>query len=85
MPVKAVPVVGTQRRSKRYCVAALFPRLDEIQNGIRQARVGGVDRIDFRHMVVLWQHPMGKNLIAAAGVCLLLAHFVISKIVDIEV
>lgn len=37
------------------------------------------------YMVVLWQHPMGKNLIAAAGVCLLLAHFVISKIVDIEV
>lgn len=37
------------------------------------------------YMVVLWEHPMGKNLIAAAVVCLLLAHFVIRKIVDIEI
>jgi len=37
------------------------------------------------YMVVLWQHPLGKNLIAAAVVCLLLAHVVIRRIVDIEV
>jgi len=37
------------------------------------------------YMVVLWQHPMGKNLIAAALVCLLLAHVVIQKIVDIKI
>jgi tight adherence protein B len=37
------------------------------------------------YMVTLWEHPMGKNLIAAAGVCLLLAHLVIQKIVDIEI
>jgi tight adherence protein B len=37
------------------------------------------------YMVILWEHPMGKNLIAAAVVCLLIAHFVISRIVDIEI
>jgi tight adherence protein B len=37
------------------------------------------------YMVVLWEHPMGKNLIAAAVVCLLLAHLVIRRIVDIEI
>jgi tight adherence protein B len=37
------------------------------------------------YMVVLWQHPMGKNLIAIAVVCLLLAHVVIRRIVDIEI
>ena len=37
------------------------------------------------YMVVLWEHPMGKNLIAAAVVCLLLAHVVIRRIVDIEI
>jgi tight adherence protein B len=37
------------------------------------------------YMAVLWQHPMGKNLIAAALACLVLAHFVIQKIVDIKI
>jgi tight adherence protein B len=37
------------------------------------------------YMVILWEHPMGKNLIAAAVVCLLLAHVVIRRIVDIEI
>jgi tight adherence protein B len=37
------------------------------------------------YMIVLWQHPMGKDLIAAAVGCLILAHFVIGKIVDIEI
>jgi hypothetical protein len=34
---------------------------------------------------VLWNHPNGKNFITAAVVCLILAHFVIRKIVDIKV
>ena len=38
-----------------------------------------------QYMVVLYQHPWGKNLIAAAIGCLVLAHFVIRKIVDIEI
>lgn len=37
------------------------------------------------YMQVLYYHPNGKNLIAAAVVCLILAHFVIRKIVDIKV
>jgi tight adherence protein B len=37
------------------------------------------------YMQVLFNHPMGKNLIAGAAICLVLAHFVIRKIVDIEV
>ena len=37
------------------------------------------------YMQVLYNHPYGKNLITAAVVCLLLAHFVIRKIVDIKV
>ena len=37
------------------------------------------------YMQVLFNHPMGKNLIAAAIGCLVLAHFVIRKIVDIQV
>jgi tight adherence protein B len=37
------------------------------------------------YMEVLWHHPNGKNLITAAVVCLILAHFVIRKIVDIKV
>jgi len=37
------------------------------------------------YMVVLYNHPWGKNLIAAAIGCLVLAHFVIRKIVDIEI
>ncbi len=37
------------------------------------------------YMVVLWNHPIGKNLIVAAIGCLVVAHFVIRKIVDIEV
>jgi tight adherence protein B len=38
-----------------------------------------------QYMVVLYDHPWGKNLIAAAIGCLVLAHFVIRKIVDIEI
>jgi tight adherence protein B len=37
------------------------------------------------YMVVLWEHPMGKNLISVAVVCLLVAHVVIRRIVDIEI
>jgi len=37
------------------------------------------------YMQVLFNHPMGKNLITAAIICLVLAHFVIRKIVDIQV
>ncbi len=37
------------------------------------------------YMQVLYNDPMGKNLIAIAIGCLILAHFVIRKIVDIQV
>jgi tight adherence protein B len=37
------------------------------------------------YMQVLFHHPWGKNLIAAALTCLVLAHLVIGRIVDIEV
>ena len=37
------------------------------------------------YMQVLYDHPYGKNLITAAVVCLIVAHFVIRKIVDIKV
>jgi tight adherence protein B len=37
------------------------------------------------YMTVLFNHPWGKNLITAAVVCLILAHLVIRKIVDIKV
>ncbi len=37
------------------------------------------------YMDVLFQHPWGKNLITAAVVCLVLAHLVIRKIVDIKI
>jgi tight adherence protein B len=37
------------------------------------------------YMKVLFNHPMGKDLIAGAVGCLILAHFIIRKIVDIEV
>jgi Flp pilus assembly protein TadB len=37
------------------------------------------------YMQVLFNDPMGKNLIALAIGCLILAYFVIRKIVDIQV
>jgi tight adherence protein B len=37
------------------------------------------------YMMVLFHHPWGKTLITAAVVCLLLAHVVIRRIVDIKV
>lgn len=37
------------------------------------------------YMMILYHHPWGKNLIAAAVGCLVLAHLVIRKIVQIEV
>jgi tight adherence protein B len=37
------------------------------------------------YMQTLFNHPWGKNLIGAAVTCLLLAHFVIRKIVDIQI
>lgn len=37
------------------------------------------------YMQILYNHPVGKNLIAIAIGCLLAAHFVIRKIVDIKV
>jgi tight adherence protein B len=36
------------------------------------------------YMQVLFNHPMGKNLITAAVICLVLAHVVIRKIVEIK-
>ena len=37
------------------------------------------------YISVLFAHPYGKHLIAAAAVCLCLAHFIIQKLVDIEI
>jgi tight adherence protein B len=37
------------------------------------------------YMQILFNDPMGKNLIIAAVVCLVLAHFIIRRIVDIKV
>lgn len=37
------------------------------------------------YMMILWNYPTGKDLIAAAVVCLVLAHLVIRRIVDIEI
>ncbi len=37
------------------------------------------------YMQVLYNHPAGKDLIAAAVGCLALAHFIIKKIVDIKI
>ena len=37
------------------------------------------------YMLILYNHPWGKNMIAAAVGCLVLAHVVIRKIVDIEI
>jgi tight adherence protein B len=37
------------------------------------------------YMLILYHHPWGKNLIAIAIGCLVLAHLVIRKIVDIQV
>lgn len=37
------------------------------------------------YMMILYNHPWGKNLIALAIGCLVLAHFVIRKIVNIQV
>jgi tight adherence protein B len=37
------------------------------------------------YMMILWDYPLGKDLIAAAVGCLILAHFVIGRIVDIEI
>jgi tight adherence protein B len=37
------------------------------------------------YLVVLYRHPYGKTLIAAAIGCLVLAHFVIRRIVDIKI
>jgi tight adherence protein B len=37
------------------------------------------------YMMILYNHPWGKDLIAAAIGCLVLAHVVIRKIVDIEI
>jgi Flp pilus assembly protein TadB len=37
------------------------------------------------YLVVLFQHPYGKYLIGAAVGCLLLAHLLIQRIVDIKI
>ncbi len=37
------------------------------------------------YMQVLFNHPLGKQLVGAAIACLLLAHFVIRKLVDIRI
>jgi tight adherence protein B len=36
------------------------------------------------YMLILYNHPWGKNMIAIAIACLVLAHFVIRKLVDIK-
>jgi Flp pilus assembly protein TadB len=36
------------------------------------------------YIAELFTHPWGKHMIAAAAVCLVLAHLVIAKIVKIE-
>lgn len=36
-------------------------------------------------MAVLFEHPIGKNLVTGALACLVVAHFVIRKIVDIHI
>ena len=36
------------------------------------------------YMEILFNHPWGKNMVAAALICLVLAHFVIRKLVDIQ-
>src|SRR4051794_27229806 len=38
----------------------LLPGLDELQHLVRQTRIGGVDRVDFRHMIVLRQHDSAR-------------------------
>jgi tight adherence protein B len=38
-----------------------------------------------QQMMILWNHPVGRDLIAAAVVCLVLAHAVIRKMVDIRI
>ena len=37
------------------------------------------------YMLVLYTHPYGKTLIAVAILCLVLAHFIIRKLVDIKI
>jgi Flp pilus assembly protein TadB len=37
------------------------------------------------YMQILIHHPWGKNLIAAAVACLILAHIIIRKLVDIRI
>jgi tight adherence protein B len=37
------------------------------------------------HLATLWRHPNGKDLIVAAIVCLIAAHLVIRKLVDVKV
>lgn len=37
------------------------------------------------HMLVLWTHPMGKDMVFGAICCLVLAHVVIRKLVDIRI
>ena len=37
------------------------------------------------YMLVLYTHPYGKTLIALAILCLVLAHFIIRKLVDIKI
>jgi tight adherence protein B len=37
------------------------------------------------YMLVLYNHPWGKTMITIAVLCLVLAHFVIRKLVDVRV
>ena len=38
-----------------------------------------------QYLVLLWTRPAGQAMIAAGAICLLLAHFVIKKMVDIRI
>jgi tight adherence protein B len=37
------------------------------------------------HLMSLYRHPVGKDLIALSILCLVAAHFVIRKLVDIKI
>lgn len=37
------------------------------------------------HLLVLWKEETGRMMVSAAGICLVLAHFVIRKLMDIKV
>src|ERR1700704_3511509 len=57
--------------SKDEATARLLPRLHELQNLVGQARIRGIDRIDFRDVAVLRQHVGARASARALAACLL--------------